>query len=334
MVSCSDCGLTFTLNPDYQAERYAAVYQGAQMDDESVYTSPLARLHLEVSSKLRLPPRLTTVEKFALRWLRKSAPVGAVILDIGCGSGRFLRACGRVGFEAVGVEISSDVVAALLGAGLQAILGMAPDFTWDGPDPFALTFFEVIEHLPDPRKEILELRRRFPRSVIIASVPSHFRRNPAATGRRGASDYPPNHFLRWTPKALELFFRKCGYGHVQVFLPPPDGSEFLPSLGYLLGKMGLLHSSSTRAQASRGLGSSACPTHWWPLIAFLTLFVHRLYQLMSDIVGWPKALHASRVGISSASMLVIASPGGAHGAFCSCLVHSTRSLTIPQAKAI
>ena len=62
LAVCSDCGLLFTVNPDYKPERYLAAYEGkageAALPDECayVYEGPQLRLELEGRAFFCPPP--------------------------------------------------------------------------------------------------------------------------------------------------------------------------------------------------------------------------------------------------------------------------------------
>jgi len=311
MVRCRECGLTFTLNPTYKPERYADAYRGegdlpVPEEHAHVYAAPAVRLSLEAKALLVPPPRLTPAEKRALSWLkRKYVKRGSVVIDCGCGSGRFLRALKRSGFKAVGVDISEELVENLRTAGFEAMVGKAPDFPWDGPHA-AITFFEVLEHIPDPVPLLSELHRRFPETVILASVPSPKRASLLLKGQRGLSDYPPNHFLRWTPKALEIAFHKAGYREVDVVLPSPIGSEMVPGLGQLVFKFKKQGRVLVSYVTTQGMSKRA--TFGSRIKATAALWLLYAYQRIADIVGYPMALQARMKGALAASILVIAKP--------------------------
>jgi hypothetical protein len=121
------------------------------------------------------------------------------------------------------------------------------------------------------------------------------------------SDYPPNHFVRWTPKALEIAFQRAGYQEIKVILPPPVGSEMLPGLGQLLYKLrkkqqSVLTSSATGEKKHSNLHLVI------RVKATSALWALWLYQRIADIAGFPKAWLAKQKGASAASMLVIAKP--------------------------
>lgn len=312
IVRCRECRLTFTLNPSYRPERYRDAYEGegdlpVPEEHAYVYAAPGERLHLETMAFVVPPPRLTPAERAALAWIERNAPGGATVIDCGCGSGRFLRALKRRGFRGVGVEISPEVVDALNRSGLTAIPGKAPDFEWNGEPPFAITFFEVLEHIPEPVDVLRALRDRFPNAWILASVPSPYRSGVLFNGERGLSDYPPNHFLRWTPEALKHAFRRAGYRYVEVILPPPVGSEMLPGLGQLVYKLRRKERKGYSSNVNRE--TQGCDLRLMArLKATVALGSLWVYQRAADIVGSPRARAARRRGASASSMLVIAEP--------------------------
>lgn len=310
LAACARCGLTFTLNPDYSPQRYAAAYDGTSSQGpveerhSFVYTSPARRLGLEAAAFFPPSPRLTQAQMLALRRLRADAPRGAPVIDCGCGSGAFLWALGRAGIKGVGVEISAEIISLLHARGLEAVQGKAPDFPWIGPEPYALTFFEVLEHFPDPSAVIRALKERFPRARILASVPSPLRPGLLLHGRRGLSDRPPNHFLMWTPRALQLFFTRMGYGRAKVTVFPPIGSELMPGVGQMLAGV----HGARRGPAPGGQTRRARPSAGKRAAAAFILWMQRSYQALMDVAGAARALAARARGASANSMLVDARP--------------------------
>ncbi len=309
LATCAECGLTFTLNPDYRPERYIAAYRNAVEESPVpdgygfVYSAPAKRLEIETRAYFTPPPRLTPAQKAALHWLELHAPKDASVIDCGCGTGLFLRGLKRKGIRGIGVELSTTLVDYLARCGFQAILGKAPDFPWEGPPPFAIVFFDVMEHFHDPSMIVGTLKRRFPEARIIASVPSPTRAGLLLRGERGQSDLPPNHFMRWTVKALKIFFLREGYTRIIIRVPPPPGSELLPGLGYILAKSGRLKLSP---QAS---GDPPPRAHYPPLkriSATAQVWLQKAYQVTMDLAGSPLAREARRKGASASSMLVIA----------------------------
>jgi hypothetical protein len=316
LAVCSECGLLFTVNPDYRPERYLASYEGsgeeAILPEElsHVYAGPQLRLELEGRAWFCPPPRLTRSERLALHWLKQHAPKGAVTVECGCGTGRFLRAMKNCGLSGVGVELSAVTVELLNRAGLRALTGAAPDFPWSGPDPFAIAFFEVLEHLPEPGRVLGPLKQRFPHAVIVASVPSPKRWPPPD---KGPADSPPHHYLLWTPEALKKFFGGLGYGRVTVQTPPPAGYEQMPTCGETLARLKRWRRRAPSSVPPAPAATAAAPTpvpsrQAGRLAATSKIWLLATYHLAVNVFGTPEARRAGRRGFSAASMLVIAEP--------------------------
>lgn len=309
LVACRTCGLSMTANPDYRRDRYLAAYAGAEgatlpAELAHIYTSPERRLRLELAARVVPAPQLTPAEQRAAAWIERHASTGTIV-DCGCGAGRFLRALKRKGIRARGFELSPRLVAQLRSASLDVAEGAAPDFPWAGEPPAAITFFEVLEHLPEPAAFLAPLRERFPDAHVLASVPSPMR-VAVLKGDRRPVDYPPNHFLRWTPAALEELFLGLGYERVRVELPPPPGSDVMPGASTVFRRIvrrrppGGRHPTAAAAPA-RAPGMS-------PLAATAAVLGARAYQRAANVAGYPVARRWSARGASAASMLVIASP--------------------------
>src|SRR6266550_4094526 len=87
-----------------------------------------------------------------LRWILRFVPAGGALLDVGANYGHFLKQA-QQHFEATGFEPSATVVA--WGREHLAVALEQGSIDADNPaylDRFdAVTLFDVIEHLPDPR---------------------------------------------------------------------------------------------------------------------------------------------------------------------------------------
>ena len=313
IVRCSRCGLEYTSNPEDAAGSYDLTYAGHEgvLEDPRPYASPAARLALERTAIFLPQPYLTAAERWVLRRIERRLAPGDVVFDIGCGTGRFLRALASRSFRPVGMDPAENVVRDLRRIGLDAFTGSAPEFSWKGPPPRVVTLFEVLEHLPDPAPTIKDLRSRFPGGAIGASVPSPLR--PAVReGRRGATDYPPNHFLRWTPAALEEAFRRAGYRTVEVAVLPPVPDEFVRGLGDLLPIERLQRLRPRPASRSTGgdgvpadEGAASVPQR---VVATVTLVIHRAWRSAARMGGIPAARRARKRGFSGSSLAVWAEP--------------------------
>lgn len=133
------------------------------------------------------------------------------VLDFGCGYGGFLSMCSMYGFEAYGVDRSSakrdNGSFAKVFAEIEDIAGMAPFH--------ALTLFEVLEHLDDPRALMLRLRD------LLASGGILVLETPDCSGVRNIEtryDYnkihPLEHINGFTPETLKRFAARLGFAPI------------------------------------------------------------------------------------------------------------------------
>jgi SAM-dependent methyltransferase len=99
---------------------------------------------------------------------------GARVLDAGCGSGRTLEQLGRYG-DVHGIELNPDAaeVARARGCG-EVVVGRLEELPWDAGSFDLITCLDVIEHTPDDRATLRELRRVCrPGGWLLVTVPAY-----------------------------------------------------------------------------------------------------------------------------------------------------------------
>lgn len=307
IVRCHGCGLEYTNNPEADLDAYSRSYAGTGgiLDDSRPYFSPATRLSLERDAFYRPTPHLTAAERWVLKNIDSHVPRGVPVLDIGCGTGRLLEVLRRRGYEPYGVEPTEELATTLRSMGYNVTSGKLPGLEWEGLAPAVVTLFEVLEHVPDPLAVLAELRERFPHAYVGISVPS-----PARVGlavrERDATDYPPNHFLRWTAAALERCFSRAGYSHVEVVAPPPRGAEFMPGAANLPAPF--LRRISGRAGGRVDNGQLRRPSRRRQISATGALATHAFWQATAEIAGRHRARKATQAGFSSTSLAAWAQP--------------------------
>ena len=126
---------------------------------------------------------------------------GGRALDVGAGTGVFLRALGA-GWTHFAVEGSETTRTILRDAGITVFPDLA-DAAARYPASFQLiTLFQVLEHIADFRP-VLALCRRLlaPGGTLVITVPDcdAMLAQPALTGEH---DMPPNHVGKWTVASL------------------------------------------------------------------------------------------------------------------------------------
>lgn len=104
-------------------------------------------------------------------WLRNERPIieqillandaGRRLLDVGCGTGRFLSWCISAGFDAKGIDSSSDMLreAALRIDPERVCLGSAEQLPYDSNVFDVVTVLRTLSHIKDIEKVFRELSR-------------------------------------------------------------------------------------------------------------------------------------------------------------------------------
>ncbi len=104
---------------------------------------------------------------------RLALPADAAVLDAGCGSGRTLEELDPFG-EVRGIELDPEAADVARARGYEVEIGRLEELPW-GDDTFDLiTCLDVIEHTPDDRATLRELRRVCkPGGWLLVTVPAY-----------------------------------------------------------------------------------------------------------------------------------------------------------------
>jgi 2-polyprenyl-3-methyl-5-hydroxy-6-metoxy-1,4-benzoquinol methylase len=105
---------------------------------------------------------------------RLRLPAGAQVLDAGCGSGRTLEELVRYG-EVHGIELDPRAAQVAQSRGIGEVrIGRLEELTWESGTFDLITCLDVIEHTPDDRATLHELRRVCkPGAWLLVTVPAY-----------------------------------------------------------------------------------------------------------------------------------------------------------------
>jgi SAM-dependent methyltransferase len=105
---------------------------------------------------------------------RLPLPAHPCVLDAGCGSGRTLEDLLQYG-EVHGIELNAQAADVAQGRGLGEVrVGRLEELPWDDASFDLITCLDVIEHTPDDRVALTELRRVCrPGGWMLVTVPAY-----------------------------------------------------------------------------------------------------------------------------------------------------------------
>jgi 2-polyprenyl-3-methyl-5-hydroxy-6-metoxy-1,4-benzoquinol methylase len=151
--------------------------------------------------------------RFLVRCARQRAVRSPLLLDVGCGNGTILAVARRSGFRTFGMDRSAHAVAAARKLyNLDVRRGDIGAPVWEGMSFDFVSLFHVLEHLPDPRAALRYAAALLrPHGSLIVQVPNVASAQARVFGRRWYGLDVPRHVINYSPRALEIVLRECGF---------------------------------------------------------------------------------------------------------------------------
>jgi 2-polyprenyl-3-methyl-5-hydroxy-6-metoxy-1,4-benzoquinol methylase len=135
------------------------------------------------------------------------------LLDIGCASGTLLWLAKQKGFSVQGVEVarhSAEFVRNVLG--IEVFCGQLQDARFPDKSFDVITMFHSLEHVPNPRSAVREVRRILASSgVFIIVVPNYAGWSSEKHGADWIWLQPQNHYSHFTPQSLRNLLAREGF---------------------------------------------------------------------------------------------------------------------------
>lgn len=208
-VECADCSLTFqrrVLSPEWAERKYSRWVSAAAIQEfERTHSTHQARLERGV----HFTRHALQIEK-ATRELRDGQTVS--VLDFGCGDGEFVEQCRLYGFQSMGVDRST--------ARMERSRGrIVPSIEAVGGQRFhAVTLFEVLEHLEEPRPALEALTPLLVAGgLLLLETPDASGVTDIKTFRDYQMIHPLDHINGFTPATLRAFAERLGF---EAIAPP------------------------------------------------------------------------------------------------------------------
>jgi 2-polyprenyl-3-methyl-5-hydroxy-6-metoxy-1,4-benzoquinol methylase len=232
IVRCIECSLTYVAEEVEQEQLHEyygeAYYTGAQAKGYADYIG-------DRDSRKRHFRSLIPAIK---RHLNVDSPR---VLDVGCAAGFFLEVAREEGWEAQGIELSAFAAEyARSRLGLQVFTGTLAEAALPAGSFDLITFWDVIEHVPDPLAVLSEARRVLrPNGLVAVSTGDISGATALVYGRRWRLLAPPGHLFYFSRRTLFALLRHLGFEVLQwqsdgAFLLNGDGSETGAGMGWRL----------------------------------------------------------------------------------------------------
>ncbi len=191
LVQCGSCGFVFC-KPIPTKDELNEVYEGYGRSDY------LSDLTIQAYERV-----LDSLEPY-----RKTNR----LIDVGCGIGYFLEVAKRRGWEVYGTEFTEEAVGICEAKGASMKLGVLEPENYE-PESFdAVTSFEVIEHINDPKEELGNFKKLLRKGGIVYCTTPNFN---ALERYYLKADWNilgyPEHLAYYTPRTLKRVFKETGF---------------------------------------------------------------------------------------------------------------------------
>lgn len=227
IVKCLACGLIY-VNPRYGEDELGKSYQEGYLRGDDA-------CDFGYEDYLSMKESLTAMFRRHLNKIEAIVPQKGRLLDVGCAVGFLLQEAESRGWEAWGVEISSE--AARFGKkelGVRIIQGTLNDTALDGASFDVVTLFDVLEHTLNPLGELREVHRILkPGGYVFLTLPNAGSLPARIMGRYWYGyKKVKEHFYYFTPPTAKRILAESGISFVEV-----SRSHWSCTLGFLVSKL-------------------------------------------------------------------------------------------------
>jgi len=226
---------------------------------------------------------------------------GGELLDVGCGSGRFLAEAQKLGFKVTGTDFDVTAVeSAKTRYGIADVHAMslevfAQEFRERKFD--VITCFAILEHVDDIKGFLATTKSLLkPGGYIVISTPNRERwvkPKPIPFHETGSiGDYPPVHLTRWNKRCLENALSAGGFADINIYVSPFGFSEardfITKKTPFVFTAHGWAVSALKRSKNLTGIQSSETKRK---VLGQLLLLAKRLRRMLLFLPSLPVVLY-------------------------------------------
>lgn len=246
VVQCTHCNVVY-LNPRLSAssivEAYAEGEDPGFISQDSMRVRTFTKALRRLSNQYQIPLIDTTK-----------------LLDIGCAAGAFLRAAQILGLSVIGLEPNKWMSEyAQRTHGLDVRSGTLSDHVFSDAEFDIVSLWDVIEHVPDPAKELREIHRILKRDGLLVVNYPDFGSMPARVLGRKWPFLLSVHLTYYTPQTITKQLTEAGFTVLDI-----QKHWQTLELGYVLHRM-IPYFSFIRfiKKAVEFLGIARLPIKYW-----------------------------------------------------------------------
>lgn len=201
IVRCSSCSFLFT-NPIPDLQDLGKYYKAEAYVSHTSSNKGLINFLYNRVRKRTLKQKVSLVSRLVK---------GRTLLDVGCGTGHFLKAAKDAGFTVAGIEPDADARA--LADKLNGIKPMPrEEFMGLSSTYDIITLWHVLEHLPELNSDIAKLSTLLrPGGALLIAVPNPTSYDAEHYKANWAGYDVPRHLYHFSPAVIKQLFAKHGF---------------------------------------------------------------------------------------------------------------------------
>jgi 2-polyprenyl-3-methyl-5-hydroxy-6-metoxy-1,4-benzoquinol methylase len=207
IVKCESCGFKFT-NPRPSADEIGEYYQSDDYISHSDTNKGLVNKAYRAVRNYTLKQKLKLVDSLVAQTGHQESKQ---LLDIGCGTGMFLKTCKDAGWHTKGTEPDEKTRTT---ASKNTQSEIAADFLTAYPqEQFdVITMWHVLEHVHKLSETIEKLYANLAQhGRLVVAVPNAESYDAARYQTHWAAYDVPRHLYHFTPKTVKPLFSKFGF---------------------------------------------------------------------------------------------------------------------------
>ncbi|WMJ71990.1 class I SAM-dependent methyltransferase [Cytophagaceae bacterium ABcell3] len=199
LVKCTKCGLIFT-NPRPPESEIGRYYKSEEYVSHSDSNKGLINFLYHQVRKFTLKGKTNLINRLSDK--------GAV-LDIGCGTGYFLAACKKEGWEITGTEPdakAAEIAAKNTNSSIYPNLFSVPNRSYE-----IITLWHVLEHIHELKKSMAKVKSLLAdQGTLIVAVPNCQSYDAKVYKEKWAAYDVPRHLYHFVPESMEYLMKSEG----------------------------------------------------------------------------------------------------------------------------
>lgn len=242
IMKCTNCGFLFTqdipgpgeIESFYESPEYISHTGGSRSLTDKLYG---------VARKIMLVSKAGTIMRYA-------SERSGRLLDIGAGTGHFVRKMQDSGWESVGVEVSRNARKHALEINGVTLIESLQEGQFASASFDAITMWHVLEHIHEPEAYLSQIARLLkPDGIMAVALPNPQSADARHYGDKWAAFDVPRHLWHFRRNDIDKLAEGAGFKPVAVKRMPFD-AFYIPILSE--------KNRNSRLSLPRGLLKGAC----------------------------------------------------------------------------